>query len=213
MPHGLMIAKASNFNFRYSLCRYSINLQVVCDVDGRIIALHTGCPGSAADSTAHKRMDCYHSPESFFSPGEYLLADSAYALTKHCIPAFKSPAANRPENASFNHCIAKSRVRNEHCIGVLKGRWASLREMRQQIRNDKDMETLVSWVVACCVLHNMLASIRDTWDEKFNDGFKFASTGPVQTNLEAMVFQDNLKKTTLETNLVRGVLVRRTRSK
>lgn len=61
--------------------------------------------------------------------------------------------------------------------------------------------------------HNMLASIRDTWDEKFNDGFEFASTGPVQTNLEAMVFQDNLKKTTLETNLIRGVLVHRTRSK
>jgi hypothetical protein len=177
-------------------------------MDKRIIGMHVGCPGSCADSSIFKRMDVYKDPHDHFSPGEYLLADSAYGLTTTCIPAYKAPAANIPENKDFNFCLAKSRVRNEHCIGVLKSRWGSLREMRQQIRNIQDMRHFVEWVASCCVLHNMLAQLGDAWEEMYLEGevLEGAEEEVNAMPMDAKNFRDNLKKTTLETNRQRGIL-------
>lgn len=185
-------------------------MQVICDVDKRIISIHVGCPGSCADSSVFKRMQVYKDPRRHFAPGEYLLADSAYGLSKFCIPAFKAPATKKLENAAFNYCLAKSRVRNEHCIGILKGRWASLREMRQPIRRTKDMQILVDWVIACCVLHNMLAQIGDIWEERYieKENEEVDGEGHIERvgQGSAFNFRETLRKTTIETNIARGVL-------
>lgn len=183
-------------------------MQVVCDVDKRITALHVGYPGSCADSTVYKHMDIYKSAYKRFSAGEYLLADSAYGLSSTCIPAFKAPAANRPDNAEFNYCLAKSRVRNEHCIGILKARWASLREMRQQLRSLKDMRIFIDWVLACCILHNMLARLGDAWDEMYSedDDEDTVLEEDMQSSQSSYSFREALKKTTIETNYAHGVL-------
>jgi len=47
-------------------------MQVVCDVDKRIIGMHVGCPGSCADSSVFKRMSVYRHPGEFFSKDEYM---------------------------------------------------------------------------------------------------------------------------------------------
>jgi hypothetical protein len=190
------------------LSRYSVNMQVVCDVDKRIIAIHLGCPGSCADSSVYKRMPIYKLPQLYFSPGEFILADSAYALSTTCIPAYKAPAANEPKNAEFNYCLARSRVRNEHSIGILKSRWASLREMRQQLRTKEDMQGFKSWVVACCVLHNMLARLGDAWDDIFDDDEEDEDQTSYfeKPSDSSHTFREVLKKTTLETNYAHGVL-------
>lgn len=75
------------------------------------------------------------------------------------ITPFKSPATNLPENQVFNKFLAKSRVRNEHTIGILKGRWASLNELRIAINKREDAEHAVGWIMTCCLLHNMLADL------------------------------------------------------
>lgn len=192
-------------------------MQVVCDVDKRIIAMHVGCPGSCADSTVFKRMPLYTEPHLLFSPGEYLNADSAYKLSRTCIPSYKAPAANRQDNKEFNYCVAKSRVRREHCIGILKSRWSSLQEMRQQLRSAGDMEILIRWVAACCVLHNMLARLGDAWKDMYleNDEEEACNYGDggamilIEEGLldqDASNFRETLKKTTLETNNKRRVL-------
>jgi hypothetical protein len=200
------------------LCfRYSVALQVSCDVDKRIIGMHIGCPGSWADSTVFKRMPHYKQPEGYFSPGEYILADSAYGLSRTCIPSYKAPAANRQDNKEFNYCVTKSRVRIEHCIGILKSRWSSLQGMRQQIRTKADMERLVQWVVVCCVLHNMLVCLGDTWEEMYleredeegcnnEDGGTAALIDEHLGDGGAISFREALKKTTLETNYAHRVL-------
>lgn len=107
-------------------------MKVICDVDKWIIGAHVSCSGSWTDSLIFERMDVYKEPHDHFSPWRYLLADSAYGT---CIPPYKAPAANLPENKDFNFSLAKSRVRNEHCIGILKSRWGFLREMRQPEEN------------------------------------------------------------------------------
>ena len=141
--------------------------------------------------------------------GEYMLADSAYALSGHCIPAYKAPAANARDNAEFNYCLVKSRVRVEHCIGILKSRWASLREMRQQIHNARDMQLLVRWIVACCVLHNMLAQLGDAWSVH-----EYPYVGPPDPPADVVLAATNQQRTsrehiktiTLRRNYATGVL-------
>ena len=187
-------------------------MQVICDVDKHITAFHVRCPGSRTDSAVYKRMALYQKPLEHFSPGEYILADSAYMLSRTCIPAYKAPAANHPENMDFNYCLTKARVRNEHCIGILKSRWGSLREMRNQIRSATDMLTFVNWVIVCCVLHNMLAHLGDAWaelylEEDMADNVGFDGGGEAVL-LDAETFRETLKRTTIETNYMQGILPR-----
>lgn len=178
---------------------------------GRIIAVHTGCPGSAADSTVFKRMKHYQDPTTFFSPGEFLLADSAYGVSRFCVPPFKSPAAKHPDNAAFNYYLAHSRVRNEHCIGVLKGRWQSLKELRNRLQNDEGMERICHWVFACCVLHNIMVHINERWTEEPEERITVGESNVDDQNMDlgraaGATFREALKKTTLETNRALGGL-------
>ncbi|KAL6533351.1 hypothetical protein OROMI_027463 [Orobanche minor] len=102
--------------------RYSINMQVVCDVDRRIIGFSCGWPGSMHDAGIWRKSAQAKNPNQFFSKGEYIIGDSAYGVSKYLIPAFKSLVADIQMNKEFNYVLAKSRVRNEHTIGILKGR-------------------------------------------------------------------------------------------
>uniref|UniRef100_A0A0S1MJC4 DDE Tnp4 domain-containing protein n=1 Tax=Phakopsora pachyrhizi TaxID=170000 RepID=A0A0S1MJC4_PHAPC len=114
-------------------------------------------------------MDITINSKDYFGPGEYPLADSAYASTSTLVPAYRVSNCSIEAKKDFNTRLARSRVRNEHTIGILKGRWASLREMRNQIRSPQEMEYLTQWVSACIVLHNLLAKIGDKWEELFSE--------------------------------------------
>ncbi|GJJ77634.1 nuclease HARBI1 [Entomortierella parvispora] len=185
--------------------RYSVNAQIVCNMDREIIAVHVGCPGSSSDSKVFSRMDQYKLPEDHFSPGQFLISDSAYGATTFCVPAYKSPEADHPDNTAFNYYLACSRVRNEHCIGVLKGRWQSLKEMRHQLQNDRSMRQLCFWVLSCSVLHNMLAKLGDKWTDPVDARPVASIFDPhFQGTTGGGAFREALKKTTLETNRAQG---------
>jgi hypothetical protein len=97
--------------------------------------------------------------------GEYILADSAYITSETVVPSYKGPAAEVDRNREFNWCVAKARVRNEHCIGILKGRWASLQNLRLAINRKEDMKHVLDWIKCCVILHNMLANLGNAWDD------------------------------------------------
>ncbi|OAV86398.1 hypothetical protein PTTG_29931 [Puccinia triticina 1-1 BBBD Race 1] len=126
--------------------RYSINCQIVCDCDRYITAYMTGWPGSCGDSLVFKKMKLWSEPKAHFDPGQYLIADSAYELSRHCIPAYKAPAAYIKENTEFNYCLARSR------------------HLQLAIQKPSDMKQIIQWVHCCVTLHNMLASLGDSWD-------------------------------------------------
>eukprot|EP00644_Phytophthora_capsici_P000100 jgi/Phyca11/99824/e_gw1.4.719.1 len=153
--------------------RYSVNAQVVCDDRRRIIVFYSGWPGSSADSTVYREMmlaQDRHKP-LFFSRGQYLIADSAYPADRThntIVPSYKKNQAGI-DNEAFNTCVAHVRVVNEHTIGVLKGRWSSLRELRIQIKVKEDLERVLRWMHACVVLHNWLISFGDEWGSSDED--------------------------------------------
>jgi len=122
--------------------RYSINSQIVCDLDDRIRFSFTGYPGSNYDSACIGYSPLTNQAELYFNPPEYVLADSAYSLTETFIPSFKRPLADTEPYKSFNLIHCRARVHVEQCIGKLKSRFQSLRGIRIQIVDDSDHERI-----------------------------------------------------------------------
>ncbi|PLW28286.1 hypothetical protein PCASD_20235 [Puccinia coronata f. sp. avenae] len=128
-----------------------------------------------------QKMRVSQEANSFFDSGQYLLADSAYALSMNCIPAYKSPAANIPINTEFNYCIAKAR---------------------------RDMQDIIQWVNACVTLHNMLAQLGDAWEEMESYSGLNGPQRPskVSTASEAKDLQSQVQAYCIEVNYANGTL-------
>ncbi|MBW0483635.1 hypothetical protein O181_023350 [Austropuccinia psidii MF-1] len=146
-----------------------MSIQLVWDINKQFTSLHVGCTGSLHDSNVYQHMKIAQTPQEFYEKYQDILADSAYASSPWVVPAYKGVAAQNEDNHSFIYFLSKSRVQIEHVIGILKGRWFSLREMRNQMRDDHKIEYFVSWVLSCTILHNMLAQIGDEWFYLYED--------------------------------------------
>lgn len=108
---------------------------------------------------------------TLFSPGEYILADSGYASLEHIVPTFKRSSSTplTPAQNHFNNALAKLCVASEHCNGMLKGRFGSLKELRLVISDEKSAAYVSAWIAGCVVIHNFLISLRLAEDMVFDD--------------------------------------------
>jgi DDE superfamily endonuclease len=154
--------------------RYGLAGLIVCDDRKRIRYVYSGWAGCAHDTRVFKNSLLALQPERFFSGDEYLLADSGYTPSRHIIPVFKKPPRGSltKKETRFNSRLSSIRVRVEHCIGILKGRFQSLKGLRIVLRRDKDIKRAVYWIRACCVLHNFLLKEEECskWlDEEMGD--------------------------------------------
>ncbi|MBW0560666.1 hypothetical protein O181_100381 [Austropuccinia psidii MF-1] len=136
---------------------YSLNAQIVCDHQKRTIALFCDWPGSCADSTLYKKLGLYTQPYDFFAAGN------------HCIPCFKGPVMDNIFNRQFNRDIAHSRVQIEHCIGIMKGGWGSLKNLCLACYKRRHMIYINKWIYSCAVLHNFLLNVEDQWELPFDE--------------------------------------------
>lgn len=85
------------------------------------------------------------------------------------VSCYKKPvgAAMPPLHALFNALAARIRVRSEHCIGMIKGRFQHLLEIRTLIRDEESVKTAVRRVYCGAVLHNILLDF--DYDEEWTD--------------------------------------------
>ncbi|KAI8603795.1 hypothetical protein EDD21DRAFT_368081 [Dissophora ornata] len=81
--------------------------------------------------------------------------------------------------------------------------------MRGQVNSINSMEVIVQWIHSCCVLHNMLAHQGEPWQDAFIETKPRNLDRLQEPTAEARTFRDTLRKTVLETNTKRGVLIRR----
>lgn len=44
-------------------------------------------------------------------------------------------------------------MRSEHCVGYVKGRWASLRGLRVSIKGERGIQYATLWIITCIHLH------------------------------------------------------------
>jgi putative aminopeptidase FrvX len=61
---------------------------------------------------------------------------------------------------------ASARIIVEHVMGILKGRWCSLKGLRVKIKTKKDTEKVNGWILSCLILHNMVTQFNDDWSDE-----------------------------------------------
>ncbi|KAL3690502.1 hypothetical protein R1sor_016811 [Riccia sorocarpa] len=99
-----------------------------------------------------------------FDNGQYLLGDNGYIPLDRLVCSYKRTDGDM-DKVDFNTYIAHARVGNEHCIGILKARWHSLKEIRTQLRNPAKNAYVIRWKRCCIILHNFLIRRRNEWSE------------------------------------------------
>ncbi|POW09556.1 hypothetical protein PSTT_06731 [Puccinia striiformis] len=152
---------------------YAIATLLICDNNQNIIYIYTGWLGCSHDARLMSNASVTLTPEQFFLPGQYLLADSAFITTETVVSAFKRPPHGQLTNEQhrFNYILAQNCVQIECCIGALKGRFQSLKGLQLRIGDRKDQVRANAWIMACGVLHNFLNQGDDfDFEEDLNPG-------------------------------------------
>ncbi|KAL3680852.1 hypothetical protein R1sor_023808 [Riccia sorocarpa] len=139
---------------------------VICDQNKRVIYFFAGPHGSCHDLTCLRRSSLWGRLgfAQLFDNGQYLLGDSGYIPLDRLVCSYKRTGDDM-DKVDFNTCIAHTRVGNEHCIGILKTRWHSLKEIRTQLRNPAENAYVIRWIRCCFILHNFLIWRSDEWSE------------------------------------------------
>ena len=142
----------------------------------RIVDYSHGFTGSTHDAAAFEHTCAAKYPDFLFQGEEFAWADSAYTLNSRTIPVHQQPASFLPENIFFDCTVSNLRVRSEHCMGALKGRFQALQGLRVRIKSNEDHKKALQWITVAIILHNMIIDI-----EGYKSGAIFA---PYHTGAE-----------------------------
>jgi hypothetical protein len=148
---------------------YSLTVNVINDDRRKIRDYLAGFPGSSHDNRVWKHMKQYNNPIAYFSASEYLLCDCAFEPSDITVSAYKSQAGfyMPQDEQKFNNVMKEPRVITEHTMGLWKGRFPWLRNIRMLITNDKEtLARIIRYIDATIVLHNMLIDFGDDVDSE-----------------------------------------------
>jgi hypothetical protein len=70
------------------------------------------------------------------------------------ILTYSRPEKFDKDNTDHNYHVSRVRIRSEHCMGYLKGRWSSLRGLRLRIDDPDAHKFATLWIASCIHLHN-----------------------------------------------------------
>jgi len=141
--------------------RYSLNMLITCDWDCRITNVVLGCTGAAPDTYVQSTAAWHRPPNVYFTNGQYLLGDKGMLYSRHVVGTFKGPEFTCAEHRNYSYQLARLRVKSEHAIGILKGRWGSLKELRLTLATDRQFSFSMTWSTACIVLHDICVDAGD----------------------------------------------------
>lgn len=147
---------------------YSLNVQIICNANLKILAVNARYPGSVHDSAIWMTSVIRREVENMHLNGNtncWLIGDSGYPLEPWLMTPINSPHLTMPE-ARYNR--AHKSVRNviERLNGVLKGRFRCLLKDRVLHYSPPVASRIIN---SCAVLHNMCLDARDLNEEYYND--------------------------------------------
>lgn len=128
---------------------YSIQAQLVCDHQLKITNLFVGYPGSVHDARVFRTSDLFHSLQEKCNEF-HILGDSAYPLMYNLMTPFPDRGMLTRNQINYNFQHSSNRICIEHCNGLLKQKWRQLYHLKL-----RDIRTIVHFIRACCVLHNL----------------------------------------------------------
>ena len=110
--------------------------------------------------------------EEFFTPGEYILGDSAFSKSPVLVQSFKKDANTGyldPKKEFFNSKLASLRIKSEHCIGMLKGRFQCLKKLNTSLKNEQQMGHVLGLIESAAILHNIILAMHSADKEQEQD--------------------------------------------
>ncbi|GBG88445.1 hypothetical protein CBR_g47145 [Chara braunii] len=147
-------ARSDNYYDRKQ--KFSVQAQVVVDLDLRILDIHIGYPGKAGElfDAPPKNL-----PHGLLKRG-YLLGDNGYPVACPWIVQAYRGIDRDPDEECFNKRQKVARGCVERAFGRLKCMWRLFLRTHK-----KNLETLPQQFVAVCTLHNILLDARIDFDE------------------------------------------------
>lgn len=146
----------------YFTCKgsYALNALICCDDRAKVMYALAGWPGSTHDNRVWTNSKLCRSPHTFFSQGQYLLGDSAFRASQLVVPPFKKlpDAALARDREFFNTKLTKIRIRTEHCIGLIKGRFQHFKGIRVVVRNRHDLTRIIRLFLCAVTIHKLLVN-------------------------------------------------------
>lgn len=173
LPLGIAPSSDDKADYHGRKFPYSLTVLVIND-DKRIIRAYlSGYPGSTHDNRLWRNMTQNQRSENFFGESEYVMSDTAFEPSGICVPAYKCEEGflQDPDKEKFNRCLSSPRVITEHTMGLWKGRFPWLRNIRMRITNDKkSLARILRYIDATIVLHNMIIMFgeEDSEDDPWN---------------------------------------------
>lgn len=169
---------------------FSLKIQAVCDYRYRIRHVHIGYPGSVHDSRIYTNSSLYLNPDVHFKEDEWIAGDSAYKLSRTVVTPFqRNSTESNFMTTTFNKLHSKYRVRIEHCFGMLKERFGSLKELRMRLIDAYSSEYACKWIAICCILHNFILECNENIDD-FNN-YEIDESGDIENNLPESSDEDS----------------------
>jgi hypothetical protein len=139
---------------------YTLNCQVVVDLDKKFLDLYLGMPGSTHDVCVLRQSSLYHMAqnENLFDPclgidgfSPYFLGESGYPLLPWLMVSHLLHWRFFVLKAVFNRHLRAGRCVVENAFGILKQTWREL-----LMKSDQTVAFMPDLIAACCILHNIL---------------------------------------------------------
>ena len=142
---------------------YSVVLQVVVREDMRFTDVYAGWPGKVHDARVFRQSHISVSGPALCGD-DHILGDSAYPNLPFLLTPFKDNGHLTPVQRKYNITHARIRSLVERAIGLLKNRLTRLKKIDQ-----RDIETVVTTIMAGCVIHNVCILNDDEFVEALAD--------------------------------------------
>ena len=159
---------------------YSVVLQVVVREDMRFTNVYAGWPGKVHDARVFRQSDLSESGPTLCGD-DHILGDSAYPSLPFLLTPFTDNGHLTQIQRRYNVTHAKIRSVVERAIGLLKNRLTRLKKIDQ-----RDIETVVTTIMAGCVIHNICILNDDEFvDALAHEGDDIPQPQPNRLNFSA----------------------------
>ncbi|CAN7937488.1 unnamed protein product, partial [Ixodes hexagonus] len=136
---------------------HSIILQGCCGSRMMFTHVHAGSPGRMHDARVFDISGLNKIVDSL-PPSLHVLGDSAYSLRVGLMRPYKNTGHLSEQRMKFNTTLGAARSVIERAFAQLKGKFRRIKYLDM-----KATETMNKYVVASCVLHNIILQVRDSF--------------------------------------------------
>lgn len=195
---AILKPREEEYNFINRKGFHSLNVQLICDADLKIISVNANYPGSTHDAFIWRNSMAKNFLANQYSLGlrrTWLIGDAGYPLQPYLMTPYLNPNENSPESR-YNQSHSRARNCIERCIGLLKMRFRCLLKERVARYSPNFVGKLVN---ACAVLHNLCINFNANLNFE-NENFDDDIINNIPNNMElspqeAEIIRNNIVNT------------------